>query len=229
MHQSHEETNDCKNRPGLFRVGWMHLLGILCIIFFFDLVAVYFVVRGYPMEQVLILVVVASGVANPVMWNWIDQLVEKNEAKKNQLLKQLEEQQCILKRIWRLTKNVPVGNLSSHEVQSLLSESIPVFVEQHHGQEDQIPKVERYSVLRDICEESAFWFLDKFCSLLRHGLHSIIYYFLSLFHSQRQGSADAISGPLKPFVSSFALCQASFAYIENAFEQGVFQVKEITG
>ena len=28
---------------------------------------------------------------------------------------------------------------------------------------------------------------------------------------------------------SFVIYQASFAYIENAFEQGVFQVKEING
>jgi len=41
--------------------------------------------------------------------------------------------------------------------------------------------------------------------------------------------SGAVSDPLELSVSSFATWLASSAYIENAFEQGVFQGKEIDG
>ena len=51
------------------------------------------------------------------------------------------------------------------------------------------------------------------------------------FRDEREYNTESqrrLSG-IRWFVSSFALFQASFAYIDNVFEQGVFQVKEING
>ena len=185
MHQPHEETNDCKNRPGLFRVGWMHLLGILCVIFFFLLLGVCLVRWGYAEKLVLVSIVLGSAFLNPVVWNLIDRLAENNERERTQLLERLEEQQYILKEIWRLTESVADGQLFFSEVQSLFFQSIRAFYLQRQKPTDQIPKVALWITLRDIFEDVVFWPVDKFRSLLRRGLHSIIYYLSSLFYPQR--------------------------------------------
>jgi hypothetical protein len=188
MHQPHGLTEKYKNHAGLFRVGWMHLLGMVCVILFSLLVEVcLLMVWGYAEKLVLVSVVLGSAFLNPLVWNLIDRLAENNERERTQLLERLEEQQYILKEIWLLTESVSDGYLSAPQVQLLFLQSIGAFYQQRRKPTDQIPTAEQYSVLRDICEESWFWILDTIRSVLRLGLHKIIYYLSSLFYPQRKG------------------------------------------
>jgi len=189
MHQPHGLTEKYKNHAGLFRVGWMHLLGMVCVILFSLLVGVCLVLFGYSEKVAWILAVLVSAFLGPAMWNWVDRLVENDGKEKRELVQRLEEQRYILKELLRLTKRASDGDLFCSEVRSLFFQSIRAFYQQRRKPTDQIPKAEQYSVLRDICEESWFWILDTIRSVPRLGLHKIIYYLSSLFYPQRPSSA----------------------------------------
>ena len=186
MHQPHEIINECKNRPGLFRVGWMHLLGLAFVISFSLLLGVCLFLLGYSGMMVQILSVSVSMVLSPLVWNGVDRFLAKQEARNRELFRQELLQKDQLEQVWQSNEYKPYVHLSFSEVQSLFFQCVDACCKQHPKQADQIPKGEQYSVLRDICEES-WWFLyDKFHWLLHRGFRSIGHYFSSLFHSQRR-------------------------------------------
>lgn len=150
-------------------------LGVCCIILVFAFVGLF--LREWPMKQELLFLGFSSAIVTFVFSVSLDfHMHNIGEKRKQLLLKeflQLHQLLCLSCSDGKMTNT----RLSVSEVQSLFSQYVHASSELPHLQAGLIPTVERYSVLKDICEESWFWLSDKFHSGLHLALHTIIYYF----------------------------------------------------
>ena len=188
MHQPRRYRDKIKSSTRLFGVGCMLLLGDFIIILIFCAVGLFCWWMGWLSEKVRLNLSIAGGVAAALYCAYLEDWRKVKDKENKGLRRQQQEQQHILEYFWSMNGHKPNDCLSFSEVQPLFSEAIPAFFELHPNNFDQIPKAEQYSVLRDICEESWSWILDTIRSVLRRGLHKIIYCFsfiMRLFKGER--------------------------------------------